>query len=444
MKTWKQYFIHFSSAILLSTAVQAVSAAEIDLLNLANLEEGDTSLGTNLIVKVDDTGKKFVVGNNNLGQLLAPVSLPMESEVNISTYLYIGNPELFLLADEYQVKLTLHNNGGSYSKLTGNALTSSSQDASSAWIDGYNTVRVAMTGGEVKIYVNDVFSQKATLRDENITFTQIKLNDIGTNPSYEALYEFKAGGNVTTVAPPISAGEIDLLNLASLEEDDTSLGTNLIVKTDDIGTKYVVGHNNLGQLLASVSLSMESEVNISSYLYIGSPELFLLAGEDHVKLTLHNNGGNYSKLTGNALTSASEDASSAWVDGYNKVRVALTDGKVKVYVNDVFSQKATLRDENITFTQIKLNDIGTNPSYEALYEFKAGGNVTTACGVSDPLPTPNPSASASIDANLNINIPSAIYQPIFGEAMDLSAYLQFVPAPDGSLSWTLGNYGVNQ
>lgn len=203
MKTWQQYFIHFSSVILLSTAV---SAAEVDLLNLANLDEGDTSLGRNLIVKVDKAGKKYVIGNNALGQLLAPVKLPMESEVNISAHLnsggafpFTGQLELFLLADEYQVKLIIIPWGGKYSTLTGNALTATSQDASSAWVDGYNMVRVALTGGEVKVYVNDVFSQKATLRDENITFTQIKLNDIGTNPDYEALYEFKAGGNVTTI-----------------------------------------------------------------------------------------------------------------------------------------------------------------------------------------------------------------------------------------------------
>jgi len=42
-----------------------------------------------------------------------------------------------------------------------------------------------------------------------------------------------------------------------------------------------------------------------------------------------------------------------------------------------------------------------------------------------------------------MRIPSLIYQPLFGNSINLWTDLQFSPATDGSLIWKLSNYGVN-
>jgi len=203
--------------VLSIMAVQITWAAEIDLLNLANLQVSDTSLGTNLIVKEDSSGVKYIVGSNNIGQFLAPVNVPMESEVQISGYFRCcyASIEIFLLADEEQIKLLFYPYNDS-TTLSGNALTTTSKDESSAAISGYNTVRLALTGGEAKVYINDVFSQKVTLRNPNVVFTQIKVNDIGTDDSREMLYNIKAGGNVSTVCSTIPTGA----NTASTHYDE--------------------------------------------------------------------------------------------------------------------------------------------------------------------------------------------------------------------------------
>ncbi len=260
------------------------------------------------------------------------------------------------------------------------------------------------------------------------------------------------------IAHGVHATEINLLNLANKNENDTSLGDRVIVKLDaSSGEKYLTGNNSDGQLLATVNLPMESEVNMRFYLASISYDLklFLLADEYQIKLKLNPMGRSYNQLSGNALTASTDDASGAWENGYNKVRLVLTDGEAKVYINDVFSQKATLSDPNLVFTQLKVNSIDplhSNGSIKtAIYEIKAGGNVTTACSINSSTPTnvntngnnSTGSTTAIIGSNLNIHIPNASYHTLL-DTMNLWVDLQLVPSTDDSLMWRLSNYGVIQ
>ena len=244
------------------------------------------------------------------------------------------------------------------------------------------------------------------------------------------------------------AAEVDLLNLADLQVSDTSLGTNLIVKEDSSGVKYIVGNNNIGQFLAPINVPMESEVQISGYFQCcyASIEVFLLADEEQIKLLFHPYS-NSTTLSGNALTTTSKDESSAAISGYNTVRLALTGGEAKVYINDVFSQKVTLRNPNVVFTQIKVNDIGTNDRTEMLYDIKAGGSVSTVCSSSNPVVSTNDVAVTSnqlptIAPNLNLHIPTIEYQSLGGN-MNIWVDLQFTTTDDGKMWWVLDGYGVN-
>ena len=65
--------------------------------------------------------------------------------------------------------------------------------------------------------------------------------------------------------------------------------------------------------------------------------------------------------------------------------------------------------------------------------------ITTTSGSTNDTCT----AAATLDSNLNMHIPGLIYQPLFGNPMNLWVDLQFSPAADSSLTWKLSNYGVN-
>jgi hypothetical protein len=245
------------------------------------------------------------------------------------------------------------------------------------------------------------------------------------------------------------AADLDLLNLGALDVDDTSIGLNTIIKRNDIGEKYLTGYNSEGQFLVPANMPMESEIRIRMsmrYSINYDTSIFLLA--DEYKVQLYINAYRSKTLSGNALVEGTSDESGAWMGGsINTVRIALTNGEVKVYFNDVFSQKAKLLDPNLTFTQLQLSSI--DPSYTAIYELKASGGVTTAYSNTCDITgggggSPALTSSATLDAALGMHIPSLIYTPLGGQPMNLRADLQFAPGVDGSLNWKLSNYGVNQ
>jgi hypothetical protein len=51
---------------------------------------------------------------------------------------------------------------------------------------------------------------------------------------------------------------------------------------------------------------------------------------------------------------------------------------------------------------------------------------------------------ATLASNLNLHIPFLAYKDLAGSSLNLWADLQFVPGADGSLTWKLSNYGMNQ
>ncbi len=265
-----------TTSIALALASQVVVAAEIDLLNLASRSVDDTTLGDHVIVKQTTDGTtKYVTGNNGAeGQILAPVNMPMESEVRMKVWLAYspGNwpsVSLFLLADEYQIKLALSPLAGDRSYLTGNALVTTTNDASGAWIEGYNTIRLALTNGEAKVYVNDVFSQKAKLVNANLVFNQLKLNSIDPSDPSVKIYELKAGGNVTTAA--------------SCSGSSTT-------------TTPVSGTTNTGDL---PQISSNLDIKIPRGLYSQANTIFTPAQPIPVWADLkYNAGGNYWTLSG--------------------------------------------------------------------------------------------------------------------------------------------------
>lgn len=98
-----------STCVALALTTQLVVAAEVDLLNLDSRSVGDTSLGDHVIVSQDtDTSAKYITGNDGVvGQMLAPINMPSGSEVRIRAKLYLADLKLSLLADEYQIALSL-------------------------------------------------------------------------------------------------------------------------------------------------------------------------------------------------------------------------------------------------------------------------------------------------------------------------------------------------
>jgi len=255
-----------STCIALALTTQLVVAAEVDLLNLDSRSVGDTSLGDHVIVSQDtDISAKYITGNDGVvGQMLAPINMPSGSEVRMKVKLY-SDLKLSLLADEYQIALFI----GTSPSLSGNALTKSTSDTSRAWVSGgHNVIKLALIGSEVKVYINDVFSQKATLINSNLAFNQLRLSGIDA-PRYTTIYELKAGGNATVGV--------------SCSGSSTT-------------TTPVSGTTNTGDL---AQIASNLDIKIPRGLYSQSGGLFTPAGSIPVWADLkYNAGGNYWTLSG--------------------------------------------------------------------------------------------------------------------------------------------------
>ncbi len=256
-----------STCIALALTTQLVVAAEVDLLNLDSRSVGDTSLGDHVIISQDiDTSAKYITGDKGeLGQVVAPINMSSGSEVRIKVKLTNNAAvNLSLLADEYKIELSIH---PITSSLTGNALALSANDRSGAWITGYNTIKLALIGDEVKVYVNDIFSQKARLVNTNLIFNQLKLSYIHSY-SVVAIYELKIRGDITT---------------ASCSGSSTT-------------TTPVSGTTNTGDL---AQIASNLDIKIPRGLYSQSGGLFTPAGSIPVWADLkYNAGGNYWTLSG--------------------------------------------------------------------------------------------------------------------------------------------------
>jgi len=201
MKTLRCCF--FSTLFLVGLFFGPVANADTDLLNLSAHSEGAAlPYGENVVVgQNEDSGVKWVANNGGQGRLKFPVNLTGDFELFIKDYVSqcCDDTTIFLTADEYQIKISFGKYG--YVKLeTGKNRAS---DQSKAWKDnGVNTLKLSVKGNVAKLYVNDVFSQKLTLKPD-LTYTLLLFNGLKKN---DGLYELEIGGSVGATPTPISSG----------------------------------------------------------------------------------------------------------------------------------------------------------------------------------------------------------------------------------------------
>ncbi|MDM8564258.1 hypothetical protein QUF74_01240 [Candidatus Halobeggiatoa sp. HSG11] len=131
--------------------------------------------------------------------------------------------EIFLIAnDEYKIKLKIFNNRGFLYADGKNA----GSDQSDAWTDGINQIKLKTVNNIAKLYVNDVFSTKITLKPD-LTYTQMLVN-IGS--SNEQLYELTTSGTSNNTP---STGESQTCNTIPAETTTTI--------SDDCTANYLNG-----------------------------------------------------------------------------------------------------------------------------------------------------------------------------------------------------------
>ena len=109
--------------------------------------------------------------------------------------------------------------------------------------------------------------------------------------------------------------------------------------------------------------------------------------------------------------------------------------------NSINPSVITLSETNRAYNRVAVTGINDR---DRLYEIKVRGLQTASCPTTGTTNTGNTTTSAAtLDTNLSMHIPSLIYKPLLGDAMNLWVDLQFAPAADSSLMWKLNNYGVN-
>jgi hypothetical protein len=365
-------------ACIIKLAILSISSSvfAIDLLNLDNYAEGASlPYGENLIVKmVETTGEKYIVGKSSgLGKLKFPVKLTGDFEVSFKVFnvlkYYNTWFNFFLTAGEHQLNVTFSGDGNT--KLTADS-QSGGGDASDAFIRGKsNTFRLAISNNIAKLYINDVFSQKVTLTP-NLIYTQ--LIAIGIE-SQDAVYDLNINGNANIRPQPENAN-VDLLNLTDLDEGTSvPYGENLIVSTvKTTGEKYLNGvPDKSGKLKFPVSLTGNFEVLLTALEYYDSTEFnfFLTADEYKINFTFDRRGN--TKLTTDSK-SGGGDASNAFVrEKPNTFLLAVNNNVANLYINDVFSQKVTLRPD-LTYTQLVIFGI---ENADAFYSLSINGNVSS-------------------------------------------------------------------
>jgi hypothetical protein len=189
----------FNIGIFLS--LSGVVNAETDLLNLGAYSEGDSpSYGENVVVEQDEkTAVKWITQGpaDSAGKLNFPVNLSGEFEVLFEVKdSWMSDIELFLTADEYRIKVDVdaahlyagdEYAGGDQSK----AITSSKN----AW-------KLSVSNNIVKLYINNVFSQKVTLKPD-LTYTQLLVQGMDDD---EQVYALNINGSGGSTQPPVSDG----------------------------------------------------------------------------------------------------------------------------------------------------------------------------------------------------------------------------------------------
>lgn len=369
-----------------------VAQAETDLLNLSAYQESATpTYAENVLVAQDEkTGVRYLTAGkeeDNDGYLKFPVNLSGDFDVVVKVNPYISEA-FFLTADEYRIKVSFYNFG--MVKLEDNN-DSATADESQAWKSSKtNTLKLSVVGNIAKLYINDLFSQKLILKSD-LTYTQLLYQGLSQNSQ---LHQVTLGGPIS--GQPLILGnqepETDLLNLSAYSEATTPpYGENVLVNQDEkTKTKWLsMGKeaDSTGRLKFSVNLSGDFDVVVKVNPY-SSEAFFLTADEYKIKVSLYKFGG--IKLQAGD-SNATSDESLAWKSSEaNTIKLSISGDVAKLYVNDIFSQKLTLK-TGLTYIQVLYDGLDQNSK---LYKLKVGKTVNTT--TTTPLPVIKPCGCPSL------------------------------------------------
>jgi hypothetical protein len=192
-------FFSIFIAFLLGNA----ASADTELLNISSYSEGDTSVGENVIVGIVENsgGEKYLTGHNGIGKIQFPINLSSEFEVSVNINCINGGTDIFIASEESQIKVEF----GCYSSAGVNMYFQGENSDASAWIpSGKNDVKVSVKDSIARLYINDVFSNKFTLTEGDLTYTRLIITGITDR---NALYEVRLNGSGSgTQPPPVTGG----------------------------------------------------------------------------------------------------------------------------------------------------------------------------------------------------------------------------------------------
>jgi len=400
--------------------------AETDLLNLSAYQEASTpEYGENVLVAQDEkSGVKYLtVGKEegSLGRLKFPVSLSGDFEVMVKININPdGEQAFFLTADEYKIKVGF-DGYGSVGLQAGS--DKGSEDESKAWkVNTTNTLKLSVAGNVAKLYVNDVFSQKLTLK-AGLTYTQLLYQGLDQDSQ---LYQVILGGSGGSAQPPVIGAQTDLLNLSAYQEATTPLyGENVLIGQDEkTEIKWLTGGKEAGssgRLKFPVNLSGDFEVVVKVNPH-EEQAFFLTADEYRIRIGFARYGG--VRLQAGSDTDDSWDTSSVWMGSTtNTLKLSVSGNVAKLYVNDVFSQKLTLK-ADLTYTQWLYQGLDQSSK---LYQVTLGGSG----GSGQPPVTGSQEPEPETDL-LNLSTYQEAATPSYGEnvlvAQDNQAEIKWLTA----------------
>jgi hypothetical protein len=168
MKTSKPWLYIVYTGILLSTLFYTNVSAD-DLLKLTNFEEGDRPVyGENIVVIQDeqDGAKGIAAVTDSNGKLNIPITLST-GEFEFTLEMYDSGRRLwfFFTLDELSLSFSVQGNIG-FTSLAGGTFNPMRPDP---WQkDGKNIIRLEVSNGTAKLYVNEIFVKKATLSNDKL------------------------------------------------------------------------------------------------------------------------------------------------------------------------------------------------------------------------------------------------------------------------------------
>jgi hypothetical protein len=189
-----------------------MAIAQTDLLKLDSYKEGDIpSYGENLVVKQDEkTGIKWIsrgVDTIGSGTIKFPMKLSGDFELFIQIY-SAGNEVMLLTSDEYRIKLDWYFHRGSLDNLAAGK-DKVDLNQSDAAKDGINKIIFSVVNNVAKVYMNEVFDGKITLKPD-LGYTQLIIQKITASTK---IYALTTTGSPTT--QPTSTSNNCMANYSS-------------------------------------------------------------------------------------------------------------------------------------------------------------------------------------------------------------------------------------